>query len=263
MHGYKGDDKGIAGEDTDAKMASLNINLEKIIPRIDNSKTANDFGFHKRSFEMVFIENEVAKLDDGNIEKEILALAADKLGFSLAKDSMSSVDTAIAGHISDMKKDFRHGNNSMAGNAYSLSLEDLKDSNKNARQARQKEDAAHERSDYNSSIAADGASSYLHHSELYCRFMKEYLKDSQAGITMQSAAESLQGSSQKKGFEQGEELINYHERINHVRAVMMNSLMHAPVNNVDLGAKERYEFWKMASKFNQVMSFLYYDSVLM
>ena len=92
----------------------------------------------------------------------------------------------------------------------------------------------------------------------YKKFLNEYLKDTTKGGIQDYQYDST--SEKKPQWKWGDEVINYKERIEVVRAMMMNSRLGAPMNYVDFRKKEDFEFWKYSSKFNQLLSFFYWDS---
>jgi len=96
---------------------------------------------------------------------------------------------------------------------------------------------------------------YQRHTGLYKEFMKGY------DIQSDSTAYEFEDAEHKE-FEWGDEVISYKERKEFVRCVQMNALMQGEHNPVDPQIKERYEFWKYASKFNLTMSFLMYSSFM-
>ena len=224
------------------------LNFNHIIPKIDNLKTPNDFGFHKKSFNIKFIENELKKLVNITIEKELLETAEKDLDSRLKKQNLLTIESLIL--IDKEKK------------------EDMK---VNKIYIIPKEDRITKNGDSYAGVSNVGADSaaYEQHSKSYTRFMNNYLYDaSETNDTYGSGNDTYYSDFDRKTesarlFEQGDEIINYHERIEYVRASVMNAIMHAPVNHVKPDSRERYEFWKMASKFNQILSFLYYDSVMM
>ncbi len=102
---------------------------------------------------------------------------------------------------------------------------------------------------------------YARHTELYRQFHADYLRvttQAKSAYEFYSAAESRS----ERNFSWGEEIINYKERKDLVRSMQMNAFMHGGHNHVDPSSKERYEFWKYASKFNLLMSFHMYDTAL-
>ena len=231
--------------------------LAAFIPKIDNSKTPNDFGFHKKSFSIVFAENELKKLSSVNIEKHILEISEKDIMFRLEKENKTSIETLIL----PRKK---------------------QDSDKKAKEADEKdviiaaindEKNKAEDSDGNKTGKLDFARRsfydrpasdlYREHSAVYSRFMQSYIYDDQNKSVGGPEAYSELNPKQKREFKNGDELISYQERINYVKAVMMNSLMHAPMNSAKPEDRERYEFWKMTSKFNQQLSFFYSDTITM
>jgi len=102
---------------------------------------------------------------------------------------------------------------------------------------------------------------YFRHTEIYRQFHADYLKSTTPANSIYdfySAAET----TREREFSWGEEVISYRERKELVRKMQMNALMQGGHNNVDPGAKERYEFWKYTSKFNLLMSFMMYERAL-
>jgi hypothetical protein len=71
----------------------------------------------------------------------------------------------------------------------------------------------------------------------------------------------LYSESQNKGPEPGFEVISYKERLQVARNVQMNALLGGGHNYVPPKDMESYKYWTIASKFNQLLSFLMYDRV--
>jgi len=99
--------------------------------------------------------------------------------------------------------------------------------------------------------------SYEKHTEAYKQFHKQYM----ASMTISSATDYYHEEEEGSKWEWGDELITYQERKEYVRSTMMNALMQGNHNPVDPGNKERYEFWKTASKFNWLLSTMLYDTL--
>ena len=68
-------------------------------------------------------------------------------------------------------------------------------------------------------------------------------------------------SEQKEKPESGFEVISYKERMQVARNVQMNALLGGGHNYVPPKDMESYKYWAIASKFNQLLSFLMYDRV--
>lgn len=106
---------------------------------------------------------------------------------------------------------------------------------------------------------------YQKHLLDYKRFLDEYLRGEAYNpiISMYSYSAS---NEEKPVFKWGDEVIDYHKRIEVVRKLQMNSMMcndlsGAGPNHVDPQDRQDYEMWKYMSKFNLSMSFLMYESV--
>ena len=98
---------------------------------------------------------------------------------------------------------------------------------------------------------------YLQHTDLYKSFFSEYMKTTQQ---LSNKYEYYTKEDKKENaFSWGDELISYKERKDYVRKIMMNSLLHGAHNPIDPRTKELYEFWKLASKFNEQLSMAMYD----
>jgi hypothetical protein len=62
--------------------------------------------------------------------------------------------------------------------------------------------------------------------------------------------------------EPGFEVISYRERVHVARNMHMNALMGGGHNHVPPKDMDAYKFWTMASKFNQLLSFMMYDRAI-
>jgi hypothetical protein len=234
--------------------------LVAFIPKIDNSKTPNDFGFHKKSFSIVFTENELKKLSKVNIEKHILEISEKDIMFRLEKENKTSIETLILPgkkHDSDKK--------AKEADEKDVIIAAINDEKNKAEKESGKDIINIGKTGSGGKSFYDRPESdiYSAHSAVYSRFMQSYIYDDQNKSAGGPEAYSELHSKPKREFKNGDELISYQERINYVKAVMMNSLMHSPMNHAKPEDKERYEFWKMTSKFNQQLSFFYNDTITM
>jgi len=100
------------------------------------------------------------------------------------------------------------------------------------------------------------------HTLRYNNFMNDYLNSSTDTNGVSNNGNTY-GSNESKTrvFEWGEEVINYDERKETVRAIQMNAIMGGEHNYASPKMKEKYKFWKFSSKFNQLLSFLMYDRI--
>jgi len=217
--------------------------LCSLIPKIDKAKSSNDFGFHKKSFNIRFTENELKKLVEINIEKHILEVMEKEFGKKLKKQKLLTIESLIVS-----EKDKKTKNKSEKDKIEFVETKEKKEKR-----------LAGKLSHGYGSIQQSGA--YQKHSEMYARFMNDYLYASNPDNQTSGYSEFGSGKS-KREFNQGDEIISYKERIEHVRAIMMNALMHAPTNHINPDTKERYEHWKMVSKFNEQLSMVYCDQVM-
>ena len=101
---------------------------------------------------------------------------------------------------------------------------------------------------------------YNRHTDLYKKFHGDYLKSTTMSIVTDHYQSYESEENDTRTFEWGEDIINYKERKDLVRNIQMNALMGGEHNFVDPSMKQLYEFWKYASKFNMMMSFLLYDT---
>lgn len=93
---------------------------------------------------------------------------------------------------------------------------------------------------------------YAQHTDMYKRFHKEMMKS----IYQQVQTAEYTEEEKADAFSWGDDVISYKERKEIVRKIQMNALLGAGHNHIDPQEKDRYEFWKYASKFNLTMSFL-------
>jgi len=234
------------------------INLDNIIPKVDNSKTSNDFGFNKGIRKSISAENDSKKSAENNIDKksetktsrqqtdrlmenELLELMENELILRSKKQDQLTIETLITAK--------KKGKNKKAED------NGLSDNTDNEIKA-----AASKNSELDKRPEALG---YEHHTTEYLRVMNDYLNEPANTVKAQNdpyAAAAI-SSKQQRGFGQGDEIINYKERIEYVRAVVMNSIMGAPVNHVEPDTKEKYQMWKNVSKFNVLLSRMYKSSI--
>jgi hypothetical protein len=106
--------------------------------------------------------------------------------------------------------------------------------------------------------------------EQYRRFLAEYLKEAQNAFGNYDKYNAGQDSEdkEKRNFNWGQEVITYKEVKDIARRIHMNALMSGDYvgdisghNSVGWQENQEYKFWKYASKFNELMSFILYDSV--
>ncbi len=102
-----------------------------------------------------------------------------------------------------------------------------------------------------------GQSDYERHTELFRRFMETC----DTGGHHEGAPEYYE-EPPAQDFSFGAEVIDYGERVLHVRAIQANALLQGSHNYVDPRRAEEYKWWTMASKFNLLMSFSQYDHFL-
>ncbi len=106
--------------------------------------------------------------------------------------------------------------------------------------------------------------------EQYKRFLAEYLREAQnahASYDKYSAGQDSEEKDKRK-FSWGQEVITYREVKDIARRIHMNALMSGDYvgdisghNSIGWQENQEYKFWKYASKFNELMSFILYDSV--
>jgi hypothetical protein len=228
------------------------------ILKADDAKTPNDFGFNKRSFSIVFHENELKKLQRNNIEKDIIRVDEKQIIVSLEKEHTETIDLFVVSEEekkvkekvsidSEIKKVNDNGKEK-------LSAEEEKKSHKTITNGRNGE--------YFEAKLLAASSEYGTHTDAYKTFMNAYLYGS-TDKNGRSVSETSDWSNKKnKGDIPSDELISYKEKTDYIQAIMMNELMHAPMNHADPRVKDRYEAWKLSSKFYQQLSFFYRDNIL-
>jgi hypothetical protein len=235
-----------------ADWTDCGTDIGNIIPRIDNSRTPNDFGFQKRSFSIVFLENELKKLAGRSIEKEISEI--DRRDVFSGLKNAESIDLSII-REQDNKDDKK-----------SIAAEIKKSGDK----ADKGSDAEHKAAitsansrnwEYFGEKVLAASNAYSRHSDMYRNFMDTYLYGS--GQESLNPAERFEWNSGKKDRSiPSDEIISYKEKTEYIQAIMMNALMHAPMNHADPRVKDRYEAWKLSSKFYEQLSFVLCDNVL-
>lgn len=95
--------------------------------------------------------------------------------------------------------------------------------------------------------------------EQYKRFLEEYLKEAKGSMADYGyAAEEAKSS---RNFEWGQEIINHSKIRDLARRMQMNAVLGGNHNQVTSEERNDYEFWKYASKFNLMMSFILYDTI--
>jgi len=98
---------------------------------------------------------------------------------------------------------------------------------------------------------------YQRHTDLYKEFHDQYLET----VQTQDKNYEFETADDNPDWEWGQEVITYKERKDFTRIMHLNAIMGAPHNPVNPDTAERFEFWKYASKFNQLMSMLLYDTL--
>lgn len=93
----------------------------------------------------------------------------------------------------------------------------------------------------------------------YSAFMNEYLNSSYN--SSYEATYDLSDPSEKD-FRHGDEIMGYHERKKINEEMVMNEVMGKESTSISAEDKQKYEFWKAANKFNQMLSFVLYDKAV-
>jgi hypothetical protein len=99
---------------------------------------------------------------------------------------------------------------------------------------------------------------YSRHTSIYKQFFAGHMSHDTSSTNYAEVMDDMPKLSMRSDID----AISYKERKDYVRTIQMNALMGGTHNAVDPKIKEAYEMWKLASKFNQLMSFMMYDSVL-
>jgi hypothetical protein len=99
---------------------------------------------------------------------------------------------------------------------------------------------------------------YSRHTSIYKQFFAGHISHDTSSVNYAEVMDDLPKMSVVGDID----AISYKERKDYVRTIQMNALMGAMHNAVDPKMKDAYEMWKYASKFNQLMSFMMYETVL-
>lgn len=104
--------------------------------------------------------------------------------------------------------------------------------------------------------------------EQYKRFLNEYLKEAQYTAKAYDAYQDDKEKDGKRKFEWGQEVVTFREIKDIARRIHMNALLSGNStgdmsghNSISWSEGQEYKFWKYASKFNEMMSFIIYDSI--
>jgi len=105
--------------------------------------------------------------------------------------------------------------------------------------------------------------------EQYQRFLAEYLKDSNNVLKQgYNPYEDKDNDKKEREFKWGQEVVTYFEIKDIARRIQMNALLSGNTNgavgghnHVGWQEAEDYKFWKYCSKFNELMSFIFYDNI--
>jgi len=100
--------------------------------------------------------------------------------------------------------------------------------------------------------------SYLMQSRNYQLFLKSLDEAYTTNVTQKFAFENYDGKKEAGGFE----VISFKERVEVARKIHMNALLGAGHNHVQPKDMDAYRYWTMASKFNQMLSFIMYDRAI-
>jgi hypothetical protein len=246
------------------KKYKVDFNLSDVIKKVDNSKTPNDFGFHKKSFSIVFHEDELKKIQDKNIEKEIFEINKNNFFSELKKEKAETIDLFVISEEDKKKAKEKESIDAEIKRFSELGNEANKGSDAEGHENKSKgrvNGNNNRNGEYFGGKILAASSEYSRHSDAYRMFMDAYLYN--PGQEEKSPSEMLEWNNGKKDRSiPSDEIISYKEKAEYIQAIMMNALMHAPMNHADPRTKDRYEAWKLSSKFYEQLSFLYCDNVL-
>jgi hypothetical protein len=103
--------------------------------------------------------------------------------------------------------------------------------------------------------------------EQYKRFLSEYLKEAEYATKAYDAYQEKEDKGKRK-FEWGQEVVTFREIKDIARRIHMNALLSGNStgdmsghNSISWSEGQEYKFWKYASKFNEMMSFVIYDTI--
>lgn len=212
----------------------------------DKEKTPNEFGFQKLCFPLTFFDTKNLKLNFSTEEPkidfdELIRRCEDgeRLDSKIEKeDDETAPDKTLQDQVEKLVKQVRDVG------------EKTIDSKLNSYETWQ--------GGYNRT--STGGGSYTEHTSIYNKFMNSYLYSNDNSVAIQN--NSMPGDN--KEVKQGGEVMDYRERKEYAKKVMMNArygnktLPHSSETD-----KLKYELWKASSKFNQLLSFVMYDSIQM
>ncbi|MGM5482414.1 MAG: hypothetical protein ACQESF_03035 [Nanobdellota archaeon] len=211
------------------------LESEKLFQKIDESKTPNDFGFQKLCFPLLLSE-------------------------SLENESVNTSFSSSPSFFFENKKTIDHKVKEPKKSDLKKNVKSLLDELENIRT---------DRCDFleaqkNESMQYGGFDSnfYSTQTSVYNNFMNSYMdeKYEKTGDTKNDI--SMPGET--KSLKQGDEVIDYKERKEYAKKVMLNSRYgNKTMPHSSQAEKQKYEMWKASSKFNQILSFIMYDSLQM
>jgi hypothetical protein len=249
----------------DDKKDMKDFNLSDVIQKINNSKTPNDFGFHKRSFNTVFLKDRLKELTNKNVKRDISENHMDNAFSELRRKDAETIDLLVI--LKTNKKETEEKES--IDSEIKIFSEKRDKTNKKTGESKQEDKSTgrinennHKNEEYFGAKVLATADEYGRHSDVYRIFMDAYLYNSSQEKKYSSS--DMFGLNQRKDDSNipSDEIISYKEKTEYIKAIMMNALMHAPMNHIDPKTKDRYEAWKLSSKFYEQLSFLYYDNIL-